>query len=131
MIFEHFAINVNDPLTIANWYVKHIELTILRQQKEPPFTTFLGDKTGRVMCELYHRPDETIMDYKSQHPLTFHFAMETDDANSDKLRLLEAGASLTEEQHLPDGSHLVMLRDPFGISLQLCQRGERMNQITL
>lgn len=131
MIFEHFAINVPDPIAIADWYVKNVGLTIVRQQQEAPFMTFLADKTGRVMCELYYRPEQTIMDFGAQHSLTFHFAMETPNAEAEKNRLISAGASLFEEQHLPDGSHMVMLRDPWGICLQLCQRGNRMNSVEL
>lgn len=131
MIFEHFAINVPDPQATADWYVKHVGLTIVRQQSEHPFMTFLADSTGRVICELYYRPEQTIMNYGSQHPLTFHFAMESANAEADKKRLLAAGAFFYEEQYLPDGSHLVMMRDPWGISLQLCQRATRMNTISL
>jgi len=37
-------------------------------------------------------------------------------------RLLAAGATLADNQRLPDGTHLVMLRDPWGVPLQLCKR---------
>ena len=127
MIFEHFAINVPDPIAIADWYVKNVGLTTVRQQNQAPFMTFLADKTGRVVMELYYRPEQTIMNFGDQHSLTFHFAMETMNAETEKNRLLQVGATLFEEQHLDDGSHLVMLRDPWGICLQICQRASRMN----
>jgi hypothetical protein len=84
--------------------------------------TFLKDSTGRVILELYHRPDEEITDFKTKHPLTFHMAFVSKNANMDKKRLLEQGASFAEEITKEDGSHLVMLRDPWGMPLQLCQR---------
>ena len=129
MIFEHFAINVTDPIAIADWYVKNVGLTIVRQQNQAPFMTFLADKTGRVVMELYYRPEQAIMNFVDQHSLTFHFAMEASNAESEKNRLLQVGATLFEEQHLDDGSYLVMLRDPWGICLQICQRASRMNTI--
>lgn len=131
MIFEHFAINVPDPQATADWYVKHLGFTIVKQQSEHPFMTFLADSTGRVICELYYRPEQTIHSFGSQHPLTFHFALESNNAEKDKKRLLAAGAFFAEEQHLPDGSHLVMMRDPWGICIQFCQRANRMNSIPL
>ena len=131
MIFEHFAINVPDPLAIANWYVNNVGLTIVRQQTQAPFITFLADKTGRVIMELYYRPEQTIMNFRGQHSLTFHFAMETSNAETEKNRLLQMGATFFEEQQLNDGSHLVILRDPWGICLQICQRGSRMNSVPL
>jgi len=131
MLFEHFAINVPEPKAIGAWYVEHVGLTIVRQQSGAPFMTFLADDSGRVLCELYCRPEQAMMDFGSQHALTFHFAMESTNAEADKARLIEAGATLFEEQHLDDGSHLVMLRDPWGICLQLCQRAVRMNKVDL
>jgi glyoxylase I family protein len=39
---------------------------------------------------------------------------------------MKAGASLADEIRLADGSHLVMLRDPWGLAIQLCKRGTPM-----
>ncbi|MEO9475665.1 MAG: VOC family protein [Cyclobacteriaceae bacterium] len=92
--FEHFAINVPEPKAIADWYVEHVGLTIVRQQAEDPFMTFLADESGRVLCELNHRSEQAMMNFGSQHALTFHFAMESTNAEADKARLIEAGATL-------------------------------------
>ncbi len=51
-------------------------------------------------------------------------AFVSQDANADKRRLLDKGASFVEEITKGDGSHLVMLRDPWGMPLQLCHRAE-------
>ncbi|PCJ98896.1 MAG: glyoxalase/bleomycin resistance/dioxygenase family protein [Flavobacteriaceae bacterium] len=125
MVFEHFALNVAKIDEVVSWYTAHLELKIVRQQKEAPFMTFLADSSGRVVVELYHRPDETITDFRQQHPLTFHVAFVSENAEEDKVRLIAEGASLFEEVNLEDGSHLVMLRDPWGMPLQLCQRAQK------
>lgn len=122
MVFEHFALNVDDIDGIVSWYVAHLELKIVKKQQEAPFMTFLADSSGRVILELYHRPDEAITNFAQQHPLTFHVAFVSVNAEGDRDRLLEVGATLVEEVRTPDGSHLVMLRDPWGMPLQLCQR---------
>jgi len=40
--------------------------------------------------------------------------------------LLAAGATLVKEEDLADGSYLVMMRDPWGLAIQLCRRGTPM-----
>lgn len=122
MIFEHFAINVNNVDAVVKWYVSHLGLKIASQQKELPFMTFLADSGGRVIMELYQRPDATMTNFASQHQLTFHVAFVSENVQSDSDRLQQAGATFVEEVHKQDGSHLVMLRDPWGLPLQLCER---------
>lgn len=122
MVFEHFALNVDNIDEVVKWYVGILGLSIVEEQKEAPFMTFLADSSGRVIMELYFRPDEQIINFKNQHPLTFHVAFVSENAEKEKNRLLEKGASLVEEVKKEGGSHLVMLRDPWGMPLQLCQR---------
>ena len=129
MIFEHFALNVLNPVEMADWYVKNLEMKIVRSVNEAPFARFLADKTGRVVLELYSNNSVKIPEYKNNHPLEFHFAFMVEDATSLKDKLLNAGATLEEELKPDDGSHLVMLRDPFGIPLQLCKRGIPMMKL--
>ena len=57
-------------------------------------------------------------------PLILHLAFESVNPAADAKRLIEAGARWVEEAHLDDGSHLVMLRDPWGLALQVCKRGK-------
>lgn len=122
MTFEHFALNVIDINGVVNWYCTHLGLTIANQQRESPYMTFLADSTDRVVIEFYKREDELAEDFSNKHPLTFHIAFVSENAEEDKQRLLNAGASYFEEILKEDGSHLVMLRDPWGMPLQLCQR---------
>ena len=122
MTFEHFALNVVDINRVVNWYCTHLGLTLANQQKVSPFMTFLADSTDRVVIEFYKREDELAEDFCNRHPLTFHVAFVSENAEEDKQRLLKAGASFFEEIFKEDGSHLVMLRDPWGMPLQLCQR---------
>ena len=125
MVFEHFALNVNNVEEVVFWYCKHLELEVVSEQKEYPFMTFLADSTGRVVMELYHRTDEIIIDYTKQHHLTFHVAFVSENAKKDMDRLLKVGAAYVEEVNKEDGSHLIMLRDPWGMPLQLCQRAHK------
>jgi glyoxylase I family protein len=40
--------------------------------------------------------------------------------------MVSAGAAFVNEIRLDDGSHLVMLRDPWGMALQLCNRADAL-----
>jgi catechol 2,3-dioxygenase-like lactoylglutathione lyase family enzyme len=124
MKFEHFALNVPDVRSMSRWYVDHVGFQIIRNREDAPYTHFLGDETGRVFIELYTNPSALIPDYAAQHPLVIHFAVFTTDARADQQRLEKAGATLFLEENLPDGTRLTMMRDPWGVALQLCQRAK-------
>ncbi len=121
MVFEHYALNVKDPHRISDWYCTHMGSSEALRKDEAPYTVFLADRVGRIFCELYSNPQGGYLDFYDTHHLTFHMAFVSQDAVGDMNRLLEVGCSLVEEIK-SDEHHLVMLRDPFGIPLQLCQR---------
>jgi glyoxylase I family protein len=122
MKFEHFALNVPDARAQARWYVQHLGFTVARSRDDAPFTHFLADETGRTIVELYSNPKAHIPDYSAQHPLCYHLAVVAPDAKAERGRLEQAGATLFLEEPQPDGTLLIMMRDPWGVALQLCQR---------
>jgi catechol 2,3-dioxygenase-like lactoylglutathione lyase family enzyme len=124
MKFEHFALNVPDARAMSRWYVEQLGVKVARRRDDAPYTHFLADETGRVFVELYTNPKAAIPDYAAQHPLVLHFAVVTADARAECQRLEKAGAKLFLEEPLPDGSLLIMMRDPWGVPLQLCQRAK-------
>lgn len=126
MKFEHFALNVPDCRAQAQWYVRHLGFKVVRSLTEAPFTHFLADETGRVIVEFYTNPKAPIPDYGNTHPLCFHIAVVAPDAKAERARLMDAGAKLFLEDPQPDGGLLIMLRDPWGVALQLCQRTNPM-----
>lgn len=126
MKLEHFALNVEEPLAMAEWYVAHLGLKVVKQLQEPPYMTFLADDSGRIMIEIYRNPADEVPLYRDMNPLLVHLAFVSEDPAQDKERLEKAGASVVSDQQYEDGSHLVMLRDPWGLALQLCKRGVPM-----
>ncbi len=122
MKFEHFALNVPDPVAMAAWYVEHLHMQVVRTVNGAPYTHFLADATGQVVMEIYANPAAPIPNYAAQDPLCLHVAFAVADAVAERERLIAAGATLVVNQMLGDGSLLVMLRDPWGVPLQLCQR---------
>ena len=124
MKFEHFALNVSDARAHARWYVEHLGFTIARQREDAPYTHFLADETGRIVVELYSNTTQSVLAFPSMHQLLFHFAVVAKDARAERTRLEKAGATLALEEPLADGSLLIMMRDPWGVALQLCQRAK-------
>jgi glyoxylase I family protein len=122
MLFEHMALNVPDVRAAAAWYVTHLGLRVVRSRPDAPYTHFLADDTGRVFLELYSNPSDAFPDYRAQHPLRLHLAFAVADARAERVRLEQAGAALALEEPQPDGSLLIMMRDPWGVPVQLCQR---------
>jgi catechol 2,3-dioxygenase-like lactoylglutathione lyase family enzyme len=119
---EHVACNVADPAAMAAWYVEHLGMRIVRQITAAPFIHFLVDAGGRTVFEIYSNTADPVPDYPSMHPLRFHVAFATDTPDESKAALIAAGATPVDDQTLADGSRLIMLRDPWGLPLQLCKR---------
>jgi glyoxylase I family protein len=122
MHFEHVAMNVPDPRAMARWYVEQLGMRIVRQVNEPPYMHFLADATGRVVFELYANTLAAIPNYAEQNPLILHNAFAVEDIDATLERLTAAGASIFSNETQADGGRLAMLRDPWGIPLQLTQR---------
>lgn len=129
MRFEHFALNVPDAPAQAAWYARHLGFRVARRLETAPFTHFLADDGGRVVMELYSNPAAPVPDHGRNHPLVFHVAVVAADARAERARLEAAGATLFKEDPQPDGSLLIMLRDPWGVALQLCQRKQPFGDV--
>ena len=122
MKIEHLALNVADPASMAAWYVEHLGMEIVRSSPAPPHVHFIGDGSGSIMVELYHKPDAGVPPYESMDPFQLHLAFVSEDPKADRERLMVAGARVVDDRKTPDGSHLIFLRDPWGVTVQLCKR---------
>ena len=121
--FEHLALNVRDQKAVEEFYVTHLGFTVVRRY--PAGASFLADSAGRIVFELYSREDAPYFDGEATHALTLHIAYECDDVEATAKALLSAGA--TEDISMsttPAGDVLIMLRDPFGITIQLLDRAD-------
>ena len=127
MKVEHIAVVVQDPVGMAEWYVENLGFQVLRKTGEPTHAHFLADEAGRVVLEVYNNPKVEVPDYASMDPLVMHVAFSADDVGRTRQRLLSAGAvaeggvTVTEA-----GDELAMLRDPWGLPVQLVKRRDPM-----
>ena len=126
MKIEHFALNVPDPLAMARWYVAHLGLTVKRRLVEEPYTHFLADDGGTVLLEIY-RQDVPSFDFPNTNALSCHIALVSDNVRYDVDRLEAAGGKLEGEiTTFPSGDCYAMVRDPWGVTLQLVKRAQPM-----
>lgn len=124
---EHLAINVADPVAMARWYGEHLGMTIERQGDPPDHMHFLADSGGRIVLEIYRALPDDVPDYASMQPLVLHLAFAARDAQATLEHLVTAGATaLGQVRVTPAGDHMAMLRDPWGLAIQLCQRAQPM-----
>lgn len=125
MRIEHFALNVPDPVAMADWWIRHLGMRVARKVDGPPHTRFLADETGQGVLEIYHQTSAAIPDYASLEPLTVHVAFVVADLVSERRRLLAAGAICAKEiVRTPEGDEMTFLRDPWGIVIQLVKRAK-------
>ena len=127
MKIEHVAFQVADPPAFAAWYVEHLGLVVKRAQTAAPFGHFLADDGGAVMVEVYANASLPVPDYRTMNPLQLHLAFRADDLPGTRERLLAAGATPEGEIVRNDmGDTVAMLRDPWGLAVQLVRRASPM-----
>ncbi len=79
------------------------------------------------MLEFYRNPRLPVPDYRSMDPLLLHVAFLSSAPAADRERLVAAGAKVVEDvTTAPNGDKLVMLRDPWGLAVQLVKRAKPM-----
>lgn len=126
MKMEHIAFNVEHPVLVARWYVEHLGLTVKRRATEAPYVHFMADDSGTIMIEIYGNPDVPRSDFSQLQPPELHLAFLSDDIPADVNRLVAAGATIVADKHQLGEDTFAMLRDPWGMPLQLVQRGRPM-----
>ncbi|MDG1894661.1 MAG: VOC family protein [Fuerstiella sp.] len=126
MKIEHTAFNVEEPVLMARWYVEHLGLTVQRRTTGAPYAHFLSDDSGTVMIEIYGNRDAPLPDYRNMNPAELHLAFVSSDVAADMQRLRTAGASVVADVHQLGDDTFAMLRDPWGLPVQLVQRATPM-----
>ncbi|ODS54912.1 MAG: hypothetical protein ABS36_10670 [Acidobacteria bacterium SCN 69-37] len=127
MKIEHVAFQVSDPAAQADWYVEHLGLRVKRSTDGPAHARFLADHGDAVMVEVYRNPRVGVPDYRAIDPMHLHLAFRVEDVAAVRERLLAVGATPEGEVWVSEaGDHLAMLRDPWGLTIQLVRRRDPM-----
>lgn len=126
MKIEHTAFNVEEPVLMARWYVEHLGLQVKRRTTDAPYAHFLADDSGTVMIEIYGNRDAPLPNYRQMNPAELHLAFVSRDVAADAARLVAAGASCVADVHMLGDDTFAMLRDPWGLPIQLVSRGQSL-----
>ncbi len=127
MKIEHFAYQLSDAQAAANWYQEQLGFQVRRGTGKPFPVYFLADQSGDVMIEIYSNPSVQTPAYSDMDPLILHLAFVCDDVPATIERLQNKGAQLLSgPDSLENGDILAMMRDPWGLAIQLCYRGKAM-----
>ena len=124
---EHIALNVPDPVASAKWYCEHLGMKVMREGPPPVNVCFISDFAGKIMFELYNNATAPLINFISLNPLCLHIAFNADDLKIVRDSLIAAGAKVTEDiTTTPLGDQILMMRDPWGLSIQFVKRAEPM-----
>jgi catechol 2,3-dioxygenase-like lactoylglutathione lyase family enzyme len=126
MKIEHVAFQVADPAAMADWYAKHLGFCVCRSSDGPVVARFMADDSGAVMLEVYRNLSVPVPDYGSMDPALLHVAFVCEDVAGAIARLTAAGASLVRGPEILSEDELAMLRDPWGLAIQLAKRKQPM-----
>ena len=126
MKIEHIGLSVSKPISMANWYVEHLGFIIRRQggddQKGLAFISAPGQE---AMLELFDNNVTPPLESYTLSPAAVHIAITSQDPEADMQRLIKAGAVYIEgDPKKATGDVLVLLRDPWGNTIQLAKRAE-------
>jgi glyoxylase I family protein len=122
MKLEHVAINVPDAQEFVKWFADNLGMRVVLSNNTSPFMHFIADEAGS-MLEIYSNPAAPMPDYANIHPTNLHLAFSSSDIESDRARLLAAGAeAFGEITNTPAGDKLAFFRGPQSVPFQLVQR---------
>jgi glyoxylase I family protein len=122
MKIEHVALYVSEPVAVARWYSDHLGMRVVRSGGAPSYTHFLADSAEATILEI-QTGALPAPDYAALDPNLLHVALVTDDVAATRQRLLAAGATAVGEiTTIASGDELAMLRDPWGLAIQLVRR---------
>ena len=123
MKFEHIALNRREPDKVSQWYVDNLRMQIVKAPTGPGQAYFVADYAKQMMFELYSSPEAAGLDYFNIDPRTFHLAFAVENVAAMRAQLLQAGATAEGEiARNANGDEFAMLRDPWGMPLQLTRR---------
>lgn len=124
MKLEHVALLVTDPPAMARWYEENLGMKVVKRSDEAPgFARFLADRDGASILETYASNVHPVPDYRAMDPAVLHVAFATTEIAAERGRLIAAGATpVGEITENAAGDRFAMLRDPWGLALQLAQR---------
>lgn len=121
---EHMGFVVANPGAAAEWYCEHLGFHVLRVGENGSVAFVQCPETGLIL-ELIGEGEVEAAVKDLRHPLQVHLALRTDAFEAERDRLVAAGAEFAMHCETSDpDARVCVLKDPFGLYLQLAQRRE-------
>jgi catechol 2,3-dioxygenase-like lactoylglutathione lyase family enzyme len=120
MQLEHVGLNIEGAKEMVAWYREHLGMPIHREGHDPVYVAYFGE--APTLLEVYDNPAAPYFSTANLAPLTFHLAWYSNDLAADRDRLVAAGAVHIDGEPDAQGHGLLMLRCPWGLPVQLCNR---------
>ena len=115
---------MKDPVAAAKWYSDNLRFTVIKQMNISPFAHFIADHPKKILLEIFRLPDKIVPDYRSLDPVIMHLGFSVLDIETTYQKLVSAGAEVVSEISVSEnGDKMAMLRDPWGLPIQLIKRG--------
>ncbi len=125
--FNHIGINVKDTKAAVQWYVKNLNMKIVRESETPIYTAFVADSDLRMMIEFNYNKDYPTISEMNFNYDSFHLAFSVNDIESIKDKLISEGAIiLSNLRKTESGDYVMVLQDPWGMPIQFVQRAKPM-----
>ena len=120
MKLEHVAIDVSDPEAFIGWWCANLGF-----RRAAEGSAFIIDDSGTMGLEIYRTGEtQSAPDYGAMNAMTLHVAFASQDVKVDAERLVAAGARLEQLKLDAPEFHMAILRDPWGVPVQLCRRAK-------
>jgi catechol 2,3-dioxygenase-like lactoylglutathione lyase family enzyme len=130
MKIEHIGICVSVPIAMGNWYKEHLGADILfHAGNDEDGVSFVTD--GHSVIEFGRLPEGPPLDPRAfVSPLQLHIAFECSNPRSEGERLIAAGAEwIGESPRNDEQGEKVLLKDPWGYTIQLVNRKKKINTL--
>lgn len=122
MKLEHIAFDVPEPEEFIAWWCTHLGF-----RRSAPGSAFIVDDSGEMCLEIYRTgATPAAPDYAKANAMSMHIAFVSADVRADADRLIAAGARLESIQTEDPNFHVAILRDPWGVPVQLCRRAKKV-----
>ncbi|MGD0589348.1 MAG: VOC family protein [Bacteroidota bacterium] len=94
--FEHIALNVPDPASMAKWYTNNLGMKIVRGGFAPNASAFIADSGMHMMIEILHNIDSPVFESAKIHYTSIHLAFVTSNIIETQEQLVGAGATIAD-----------------------------------
>jgi len=128
MNIEHIGMCVEAPVSMGVWYRDNLGFAIIRSAgNDQDGVTFLADSAGSTVLELGRLPEGPPLDARGLQPLQLHIAVACENPSVEAARLVGVGAKLVgESPRNSQPGEKILVRDPWGYTIQLVNRQERL-----